>query len=516
MSARPDKRMTPEQAVRLVRSGSCLAVGGAGGVGEPDLLIEALVARYRREGEPRQLTELHPIRTGEIDGRGTSLFGTPGLVARMIGGSFWPVGVPELIRRINAGEMEAYNFSIGVLYALLEAAAANRPGIVTRVGLGTFEDPLHGGGALNAVSREKLVSHITIDGEDYLFYRAIKVDTAFIRATTADTDGNLAFEEEPALTGPLVIAQAARANGGKVVAQVKRIVPAGSLDPHRVRVPGALVDAVVLSPQQQQITGVAYDPTLVGAAPYDLSAVPRAPMSAAKVVMRRALLEARPGELLAIGFGVPGHLPAIAVEEGVLDQITFTIEHGVFGGVNGYAAGGRTFPVAHAPSAIIDAADQLRLFAGGGVHRAFLGVGEIDEDGNVNVSRFGERIPGSGGFVEMTQGIPNIVFCTVIGDRAGRKFVRRVQDLTFNAAQARRQGQSVRYITELGVFELGADGLVLIEVAPGVDPQRDLLARTPCRLGIAPTVRPMPDVCFQEGSMGLRALWCGPQEAAAQ
>jgi acyl CoA:acetate/3-ketoacid CoA transferase len=516
MSPRPSKLMTPEQAVRLVRPGSCLAVGGAGGVGEPDLLIESLVARFRREGEPQQLTELHPIRTGEKDGRGTSLFGEPGLVARMIGGSFWPIGVPELIRRINAGEMEAYNFSIGVLYAMLEAAASNRPGVVTRVGLGTFEDPLHGGGALNAVSREKLVSHVTIDGEDYLFYRAIKVDTAFIRATTADTDGNLTFEEEPALTGALVIAQAARANHGKVIAQVKRVVAAGTLDPHRVRVPGALVDALVHSPEQKQITGVTYDPTLVGAAPYDMATVPRAPMSPAKVVVRRALLEAQPGELLAIGFGVPGHLPAVAVEEGVLDQLTFTIEHGVFGGVNGFAAGGRTFPVAHAPSAIIDAADQLRLFAGGGVHRAFLGVGEIDQEGNVNVSRFGEHIPGSGGFVEMTQGIPRVVFCTVLGDRVERKFVRRVQDLTFNAEQARRQGQSVRYITEKGVFELGPNGLELIEIAPGVDPQSDLLSRTQCRFGIAATLQRMPARCFAEGLMDLRGLWSERQEGIAR
>jgi propionate CoA-transferase len=507
--SRASKLVSADEAVRLVRSGACLAVGGAGGVQEPDQLIEALVRRFRAENEPRDLTEFHPIRTGEIDGRGTSLFGAKGLVRRMIGGSFWPVGEPELIQRINANEIEAYNFSIGVLYALLEAAAAGRPGLVTRTGTGTFMDPDQGGGALNAISREKLVQRVRIDDEDLLYFRTIKVDVAFIRATTADTDGNLTFEEEPAIIGPLVLAQAAKANGGKVVAQVKRIVPAGTLDPHRVRVPGVLVDLLVEHPGQMQITNVVFDPTLVGAAPFDIAKVPIPALSPGKIVMRRALLEAHPGELLAIGYGVPGHLPAIAIEEDVLDRVTFTIEHGVFGGVNGYAAGGKTFPVAHGPSAILDAADQLRLFAGGGIDRAFLGVGEIDKAGNVNVSRFGQRIPGSGGFVEMTQGIRHIVFCTVIGDRVARKFVDRVQHMTFNAAQARLQAQDITYVTEKAVFKLGGDGLVLTEIAPGLDVRRDLLDQIDCHIAVADDLKPMPAVCFAEDRMGLAATWAG-------
>lgn len=507
MNARPGKVMSAADAVRFVGSGSCLAVGGAGGVQEPDMLIEALVRRFEETGEPAGITEFHPIRTGEIEGRGTSLFGKAGLVRRMIGGSLWPVGVPELIRRINANEIEAYNFSIGVMYGMLEAASANRPGLITRVGLGTFEDPAHGGGALNSISREKLVQRVAIDGEDFLFYRTVPVDVAFIRATTADTDGNLTFEEEPAIIGPLVLAQAAKANGGKVVVQVKRIVDAGTLDPHRVRVPGPLVDCIVENPAQMQITNIAFDPSLVGAQPFDAARIAARPLDAAKIVMRRAFLEAGRGDLLAIGFGVPGFLPAIAIEEGVLDAVTFTIEHGVFGGINGYAAGGKTFPVAHNPTAIIDAADQLRFFAGGGVDCAFLGVGEVDKAGNVNVSRFGERIPGAGGFVEMTQGIGKIVFCFVLGERAHLKFRQEVQDLSFNGQEAARRGQTITYVTEKAVFELIDGQFTLTEVAPKLDMRRDLLDHIPFEVAVAAQLREMPAMCFGASPMGLRKSW---------
>lgn len=501
------KLMSADDAIRFVESGSVLAVGGAGGVQEPDLLIQALVGRFKATGAPRDLTEIHAIRTGEIEGRGTSLFGVAGLVRRMIGGSFWPVGVPELIRRINANEMEAYNLSIGIIFAMLEAAAARRPGVVSRVGIGTFQDPEQGGGALNAISREKIVSRVEIDGETFLFYRAIPVDTCFIRATTADAEGNLTFEEEPSIIGPLVLAQAVRANGGKVIAQVKQIVPAGTLNPQAVRVPGALVDAVVLNPQQMQTTRCFFDPTLVGASRFPMEAVPPRPMGPDKVVMRRALLESRPGELLAIGFGLPGYLPAIAIEEDVFDSVSFTIEHGVFGGINGYAAGGTTFPVAHNPTSIIDSADQLRFFAGGGIDRAFLGVGEVDAHGNVNVSRFGERIPGAGGFVEMTQGIGKIVFCMVLGDRVERKIVSKVQNVTFNGKEAFKAGQEIIYVSEKAVFRLEKNGIIITEVANGVDLRKDIIDKIGFDIEISPNLKTIPEMCFSPQAMNMRGMW---------
>lgn len=504
-----DKVMPVEEAVGLLESGATLGVGGAGGVQEPDLLIEALARRYRETGAPAGLVEFHPIRTGELDGRGTSLFGAKGFVRRMIGGSFWPVGTPELVQRILDNEIQAYNFSIGIMYALLEAAAAGRPGVLTPVGLETFVDPRQDGGGLNAVSREPLVELVQVAGQELLFYRTIPIDVAFIRGTTADPDGNLTMEEEPALIGNLLLAQAARANGGKVIAQVKRLVERGSLDPHRVRVPGCLVDAVVVNPNQRQITHVDYDPTLVGAERLPLERVPTPPMDDGKVVMRRALLQAGPSQVLAIGFGLPGYLPAIAVEEEVLDRVTFTIEHGVVGGINGYACGGRTFPCAHNPSAILDAADQLRFFAGGGIDVAYLGIGEVDSEGNVNVSRFGDRIPGAGGFIDMTQGIRRIVFCTKLGARGRRKFVPRVEQVTFSGPRARRTGQEILYVTERAVFRLADHGLELIEIAPGLDPRRDVLDTIGAEASIASDLREMPAACFADGTMGLGKIWQG-------
>lgn len=485
MKRRESKVVSADDAVKLIPSGGTLVVGGAGGVQEPDALLAALLRRYRETGEPRRLTEIHPIRTGEVEGRGTSIFGEPGLVARMIGGSMWPVGVPQVIQRIHDCDMEAYNLPIGIMYAMLEAAAAGRPGVVSMVGLGTCMDPRQGGGALNPISTARLVEPITIGGQEYLFYRSLPVDCAFIRGTVADTAGNITMDEEPALCGPLVLAQAARANGGKVIAQVKKVVPFGELDPRMVRVPGIFVDAVVEHPEQWQTTRVKFDPTAVGLARRGLEPLPEiAPLQ--RQVLERALALAKPGDTLAIGFGLPGYLPAVAVTQGRYEELTFTIEHGVVGGLNGYAAGGSTFPMSHDPEAIIDAAEQLRGYAGGCVDCAFLGVGEVDGEGNVNVSKFGDRIPGSGGFIEITQGIKRIVFCTTIGDKGMRKFVPKVQQITFSAQRALAMGQTIHYVTENATFQLTERGLTLIEVAPGIDIQNDILARIGCQVSIAP------------------------------
>lgn len=500
------KIVSAQEAISLIDSGMTLGVCGAGGVQEPDLLIETLARRFKDTGAPRNLVEFHPIRTGEIEGRGTSLFGAKGLLKRIIGGSFWPVGTPEIIQRISAGEIEAYNFSIGIMYALLEAAAAGRPGVISKTGIDTFVDPRQGGGALNSISTQPMVEDIMIDGERHLFYRTSPLDIAFIRATAADPDGNLIMDEEPAVCAPLLLAQAARTNGGKVIAQVKRIVERGSINPHHVTVPGILVDAIVVHPDQMQITNVEFDPTLVGQAKLDLTGVPAPEAGPRKVIMRRAFLEANPGEVVAIGFGLPGFLPAIANEEGVFDQITFTVEHGVIGGMNGYAAGGKTFPVAHNPTAIIDASDQLRMYSGGGIDRAYLGVGEIDGEGNVNVSLFGGIIPGTGGFIDMTQGIKRICFCAYLGDRPDRKFVSKVQQITFSGRRAQELGQDITYITEKAVFKLGPEGLVLSEYAPGERPE-DVVARLNCQISISPDVRQMPEQCFVTGNMSIKSQW---------
>lgn len=495
-----------DQVFRAIEPGSTLVIGGAGGVQEPDLLIETLVRVFTESGTPGGLTEIHPFRTGQSDGHGTSLLDAPGLIDCMIGASFWPVGTPPLIQRIIDNKMRAYNIPIGPLFAMLEAGASARPGVLTEIGLGTFVDPRNGGGALNDISDEPLVQVMEIDGHEYLYYRALHPDVAFIRGTVADEDGNLSTEEEPTVIGPLLLAQAARSNGGRVIAQVREVVPRGTLDPRRVRVPGHLVDHLVVHPDQMQTPTSRYDPSLVGAATVALDTVPRVALSASKVVQRRALLEVRSGDVLAIGFGLPGNLPNVAVEEEVFDELTFSIEHGAIGGINPYAFGSRTFPAAHNPTAIIDAVDQVRSYAGGAVDVAFLGVGEVDGEGNVNVSRFGDRIPGCGGFIDITQGIAKVVFCAVIGERGRRKFVQQVQQKTMSAAVAISKGQSVTYVTEKGVFRLAPEGLRLVEIAPGIKVD-ELRKDLGCDFNVSPDLASMPAECWNEEQMGLSRLW---------
>lgn len=498
------KVMPAALAVKLIQSGMTLAVGGAGGVQEPDAIIEALATKFESTSAPTGLTLLFPMRTGASEGRGTSRLAIEGMVSRLIGGSIWPIGAPDFVRAINDGRFEAYNLSIGLIYAMLEAAAAGRPGVITRAGLDTYLDPVHGGGALNVRSAAGLVDSVTIDGERLLYYRAVPVDVSIIRGAVADEDGNVAVMGEPSVCGPLLLAQAARANRGKVIAQVGRIAPRFSLSPHDVRVPGHMVDAIVIHDGQEQVAGSAFDPSLVEARPTNTLAVPAPPDGARLAILRRCLLELSPGETAVIGMGLPALLPGLAHAEEVLDLVTFSVEHGVVGGVNGISMGGSVFPVSHAPSAIIDAADQLRGYAGGVPDVAFLGVGEVDPAGNVNVSRFGDRIPGSGGFVDITSGLRHIVFCVEIGTRAARKFVPELQHRTFSAGEARRRGQQVTYVTEQGVLRLGRNGLEVSEYAPGADP-RQLAELTGARL--AETARPMPSICFEGPRMELRQIW---------
>lgn len=496
--------MPAEAAIGFVTSGMTMAVGGAGGVQEPDAIIEALARRFEAKGDPADLTLLFPMRTGASEGRGTSRLAMRGMVSRLIGGSIWPVGVPDFVRAIHDGAFEAYNLSIGLVYAMLEAAAAGRPGVVTRAGLDTYLDPVMGGGALNARSTGKLVDSVRIDGERLLYYRALPVDVAIIRGSVADEDGNIGVAGEPSVCGPLLLAQAARANGGKVIAQVSRIVPRHTLPPHDVRVPGHLVDALVVHESQEQVAGARFDARLAEAGATTALDVPPVPEGPRLAILRRCLLELAPGCTAVIGMGLPALLPRLAHHEGVLERLNFSVEHGVVGGVNGISMGGSVFPISYAPSAIIDAADQLRGYAGGVPDLAFLGVGEIDPQGNINVSRFGDRIPGSGGFVDITSGIRRLVFTLEAGPKASRKFVPELQHRTFSASEAQRRGQQVIYVTEEGVMRLVAAGLEITEYAPGSDP-RQLASLTGAR--VSELAQQMPSACFEGTSMNLSVLW---------
>jgi propionate CoA-transferase len=482
-------------------------------------VLAAVEERFLAENEPRDLTVVCPVAVGDVwDLPGMDHFAREGLMRRLIAGSF-VIGTspktgrgPRAVQMVLENAVEAYNFPIGALFNLHRDIAAHRPGHLTEIGLHTFVDPRRGGGKINRRAEEDLVELVTLGGRDYLFYKAYPIQVAIIRGTSADEDGNITMEHEGMQSGVLVQALAAHNSGGIVIAQVKRLAARGSLNPQLVRVPGNVVDMVVVDPDQVQATGIVYDPVVTGelrASPENLARP--LPMTPEKVIGRRALAELSKGQTAILGFGVPSMLPSIACEEGVLADFTFTIEHGAVGGV---PLAGFQFGVAANPAAIVDCPTHFDYIDGGGVDVPCLSFAEVGPDGSVNVSRLPNMIPGCGGFIDITHRAKRIVFCgtfTAGGYKASvadgrlvieqegkfQKFVRQVHHLTLNGAYAQEKGQRITYISERGVFELGAEGPVLVEVAPGVDLERDIAAQMQFPLRVSPQLKPMDPGLFQ-------------------
>lgn len=518
--------LNAEEAVRLVPNGATLVIGGTGAVLEPDLVLAALERRFLETGEPRDLVNVNSMCPSDRPGvGGLNVLSHEGMLRRVIGGSFTAKRHPKLVRMILDNQIEAYNLPMGTLVQWLTAVGAGKPGLLTQIGLGTYIDPRMEGGRLNTRTTENLAQVMTIRGEEYLFYPTFPVDAAVIRGTTADEAGNISMEEEPNTLGMADIAMAARNSGGKVIAQVKRVAKRGTLDPRLVRIPGPLVDAVVVNPQQTQLTpttvgpSAGYNPALCGALKVPLDTFPPLPLDGKKVILRRAAMELRRDDVVNLGAGLGTEVPLVALEEGILDKVCFTNEHGIFGGLMGTAIG-TTFVVALNAEAIMDSTFQFNYYDGGGLDITFLGVGQLDAAGNNNVSRFGDEITGCGGFHNITDRVRRIVFCTffnaggldvavtdgnLVIRREGKypKFVEKIEQLTFNAARAFAKGQQVLYATERAVFRLTVDGLTLVEIAPGVDLERDIRARMGCQLRVAPDVQTMDGALFRPELMGL-------------
>lgn len=438
----------------------------------------------------------------------------PGLADRVIAGN-WGMA-PEMSRMAAAGAFEAYNFPQGVMSQLYREIAAGRPGLLTHVGLGTFCDPRLEAGRLNGRSPGNYVEVVELAGREWLFYRSFDIDVCFIRGTVADEAGNIAMEEEPARLEMLAMAQATHNRGGTVIAQVKYVVETGSLDPRTVEVPGILIDQVVTCPNQRQLVTHEYNPGFSGEYSVALSSLPAFELDERKVVARRAIREIRAGDVVNLGVGIADGIAAVAAEEGVSDRFTLTIEQGLVGGV---PARGVIFGVSTNPSAILDQPSQFDFYDGGGLDIAFLGFAQIDARGNVNVSKFGGRIIGTGGFVNISQNAGTVVFCgtftagglqaqpadgelTIAAEGRHRKFVTEVEQVTFSAAEAVRRGQRVLYVTERAVFGLTENGLELIEVAPGIDIQRDVLDQLPFAVTTA-DINTMPPAIFRPDLLGL-------------
>ncbi|SCB61979.1 propionate CoA-transferase [Rhizobium aethiopicum] len=519
------KHLTPTEAAALIPDGAVVTVSSSSGLGCPDLMLKAIGERFDATGHPRDLTTLHPIAAGDMSGiKGVDYLARKGLLKRIIGGSY-PSGPsssePPLIwQMITNNEIPAYNIPSGILFDIHREAAAKRPGVLTKVGIDTFVDPERQGCAMNALALDvPVVKRVSFEGDDWLFFPSIVPQVAIIRATTADERGNLTYEHEGAYLGGLDQALAARNNGGIVIAQVKRITKEGSLSPHDVRVPGMLVDYVIVDPDQKQTTQTSYDPAISGEIfrPLDSFSVPE--FNVQKVIARRVAQELESGSCVNLGFGISANVPRILLEEGLHGAVTWVIEQGAVGGVPllDFAFGCASNADAYMPSPY-----QFTYFQGAGFDASLLSFLEIGKDGSVNVSKLSFRphvTAGAGGFVDITARAKKIVFSgmfnagaklsiadgTLLIEREGKlkKLVSDVEHVTFSGGRAIEQGQDITYVTERCVMKLTADGIVLTEIAPGVDLHTHILDQSEFRLIVAPDLKVMDAALFREPSIGL-------------
>lgn len=504
-------------AVRLVPDEATMIVGGSGaGHAVPQLFIDTLAAVYRREARPRALTTVRVVGIGDFADRGFSQLALPGLMRRTIGSNIG--NEPALSAMVAAGEIEAYSFPQGVLSQLCREIAAGRPGVITAVGLDTYVDPRHTGGRQGA-AREDLVEVVELAGREWLFFKAFPIDVAVIRGSTIDGDGNLTMDDEAIEGEMLAMAMAAHNSGGIVVAQAGRAVAAGSLTPRSVVVPGALVDYAYVDAGQTQTYQTDFSPYYAGRQRRPPGDHPVLPLDVRKVIARRSLLEIGPGDICNLGFGISQSIGAVAAEEGIADRLVLTVEQGVFGGV---PAGGMDGGAGTDYQALIDQPAMFDFYDGGGLDVASLSFAEVDASGNVNVHAFGDRLRGPGGFPNIACRTRRLCFVgtlTTGGLRTGlsggrlsidaegtvARFVPRVREVTFSARIARERRQVVRYITERAVFTLDDEGVTLIEVADGIDLERDVVAQMGFRPLVAERVARIDPRVFAAEPMGLAA-----------
>ena len=518
------KHVSAAVAVARIPDGAVVTVSSSSALGCPDAVLKALGERFRAEGHPRSLTTLHPIAAGDMYGvKGIDHIAQDGLLDRVIAGSY-PSGpsslpMPEIWRMIVEDRVAAYNMPSGIMFDMHRDVAARRPGVMTKVGLDTFVDPIREGCAMNARgAASPIVERAEFGGETWLHFPNIVPNVAIIRATTADERGNLTYEHEGAYLGALDQAIAVRNHGGLVIAQVKRMTAAGSLRPHDVHVPGHLVDLIVLAPDQKQTTETQYDPAISGEIMRPWDSFSLGEHGVEKVIARRAAMEVRRGQTANLGFGISAMVPRILLEEGHAQAVTWAIEQGAVGGMplTDFA-----FGCASNADAFVPSPNQFTYFQGGGFDQTFLSFLEVDVQGNVNVSKLGKKpylTAGCGGFVDITAHAKKIVFSgffeagaeldlsdtglSVTKPGKFAKMVDAVEHVTFSGARAIEQGQDVLYVTERCVIRLTAQGLVAVEVMPGMDPGRDIVAASGGRVRVAENATIMPLTLLRDQPMG--------------